>query len=179
LILFAALCIPMALVLVWQYAFWFGDANSLRSGAHQVVLAPLVTYAYYSSSLGTKFILSIAFPLSLSVLYYRELRHARAAWLAWCTFLVGVIYTYFLAEQLNGQVLFDGNFWWGSQIALFILFVYCASVWLRLAIHGPRTSKVTSTTIRFAICSAILVAHVVCGVFAYWMYTVGYGWRSA
>lgn len=110
--------IPGIVILVVQYAVTFyipsGDNNS-------VIFSPLGVMSSLSGNLLPKLILSILFPLSVLVLNFRQVVRDKALLLAWLGFLVSLAQTYFLAE--GGDRFGNGNFLWGSQIMLLILFV--------------------------------------------------------
>jgi len=150
------LIIPMAVLLVLFYAIthFFIDAGG------GVQIAPLLTLQNTDTSFGTlaiKFLLSILFPLTVYLLYWREAARAFALNLAWIIFLVGATQMYFLAE--TGRQALEGNFWWSAQIGLFVLFVVSALFWLIYFRGQPRW--------RGWLCLGVLALHVLSGVIVY------------
>jgi len=108
--------LPSIVVLGMQYLFTFGETNN-----NKIVFAPFDVMSHFSSWLLPKFILSILFPLAVTLLYFQDAKKDEVLKLAWLIFLVGAFYTYFLAE--SGGQKYAGNFAWSGQITLFILFV--------------------------------------------------------
>lgn len=86
----------------------------------KILFSFLVVMKGYSDYLLPKLFLSILFPLSVLVFNLRKVSRDNTLLLAWLGFLISLVQTYFLAE--GGDRLSDGNFLWGSQIMLFILF---------------------------------------------------------
>ncbi len=107
---------PSIAMLGMQYLFTFGE-----SANNKILFAPFNVMNHYSSWLLPKFILSVLFPLAVTLIYFQEAKKDEALKLAWLIFLFGAFYTYFLAE--SGQRMYHGNFLWSGQITLFILFV--------------------------------------------------------
>ena len=154
--LLIVLVIPMGLGLVIFYAI----THFLIDPQGGVQIAPLLTLQNTDRSfltLAIKFLLSILFPLTVYVLYWREGRRAFALNLAWIMFLIGAAQMYFLAE--TGRQALEGNFWWSAQIGLFLLFVVSTLFWLIYFRHQPRW--------RGWLCLAILALHIISGVIVY------------
>ena len=104
---------PSVAVLASQLHLFYSD--------DKIQFAPFVVPAALSSMLLPKFILSMAFPLSVSLLYPKKVMNDMHMKTAWAIFMFGIAQMYLLAE--SGQRMFHGNFFWSGQIALFILFV--------------------------------------------------------
>jgi hypothetical protein len=161
--LLAGLYIPAAAVLAWQfYASYSGHAAG-GMYADSIVWAPFKFLRNWTAGLLPKFLLSLVFPLAVAILYGKQARRDGMLQLAWPCFLIGIFYSYFLAEKHNWA---DGNFVWSGYITLFTLFVASIAYWLRQA-DGPRT--------RFVICAAALGLHVLSGARIDWLYLTHYG----
>jgi hypothetical protein len=85
-----------------------------------LTIAPFAVEQGFSGYLALKFILSILFPLGAVLLFFRPALRDDEMVLSWTAFVVGIFQLYFLAE--TGERFFHGNFRWGAQITLFILF---------------------------------------------------------
>ena len=85
-----------------------------------VMIAPFLVESHWSSYLPLKFLLSILFPLAVLIVNWHSIRKSDEMILAWLAFFFSVVQLYLLAE--TGGRIVDGNFRWGAQIALFILF---------------------------------------------------------
>jgi hypothetical protein len=75
-----------------------------------------------------KFILSIAFPLVVYLLYFKTAVQDSMFNLAWLIFIVGAIYYYFFIQV---PLASHGNFTWSAQITLFILFIVAFAFFVR------------------------------------------------
>ncbi len=156
--------------LVLQYIaqfLWIDDGDS------GIAVAPLEAVLQYESSpiwIAIKFLMSISFPAIVTVLYRRYWRDAVALQLAWLVFAFGALQMYLLAE--TGSRTGAGNFWWGAQIGLLILFLASLEHLFR---HWKKAE-----TWRYRLALALFILHVTCGAvfhllrlfvpaqFAYW-----------
>lgn len=86
-----------------------------------IAFMPFEAARMLSGYLPLKFFLSIFFPLVVALAFWKQARNDRALALAWLSFLMGAIQFYFFIEL--GSRYTHGNFVWGAQITLFILFV--------------------------------------------------------
>jgi hypothetical protein len=147
-----AVGLPALLVMGIQSAF-------VQTTLGGVYFAPL--YALHMSSpetmplLPLKFVLSLVFPLLVTLYFRRQAARTLYMWVAWLTFAAGAA-QYFLL----GEVTFPGatNWWWGAQISTFILFVMCARLWLEQG-GGQLPATRREWLVRGA-----LALHVLCGV---------------
>ena len=162
--LVASLAIPSLAVLGLQYIINFSGNH-----ADHIQLNPLGFFRVYGRAswwLVPQFFLSVAFPLSVYVAYFKKARHNPGLHFAWVSFFIGAAYTYLFTETLRLQ---DGNFAWSSQITIFILFVASARFWLVQAAPQLQSGHWRMLSKRFWICLAILLTHFVCG--GYWYIT--------
>lgn len=112
--------LPGVLVLAWQWMFtYFSGTES----AGQIIFAPFVVETGSSGTIFIKFLLSVLFPIITGLVIGKAFLKDRSIQLALVAFLVGAGQLYLLAE--SGFRLADGNFRWGAQITLFVLFVAC------------------------------------------------------
>jgi hypothetical protein len=119
--LIAGFLVPGVLILLVQLLLTYylpGNENN------SIVFSPLGVMNGYSSHLLPKFFLSILFPLAVLIFNFRRAIRDNTLMLAWAGFFAGVLQMYFLAE--SGSRFGNGNFLWGAQIMLFILFVASA-----------------------------------------------------
>ena len=113
--LLMGLVLPTLIVLAWQSRIY----TRYTGGAH-ATFSPLLTMSILSRHLGLKLGLSIVFPVACYLAWWKVARSRTRLNLAWLAFAVGLVYTYFVAET---QRVAHGNFLWGAQLALLILFV--------------------------------------------------------
>ena len=146
--------LPAVAILVAQFCIRFGKLGSSQ-GPSKIIFAPFMVQNYHSKYLLGKFLLSIAFPLSVLSLYFRTIWNDKTMQFAWICFSIGVFYTYFLAEMPD---MASGNFGWCSQISLFILFIQSSLFLLK----NWRIKGIVGL-----IPFIILVLHAAFGIFAY------------
>ena len=120
-LLIAGFFVPGILILLVQ--LWI---NYILPGNENgsIVFNPLGVMSGYSGYLLPKFFLSILFPLVVLFFNFRRVVRDNILMLAWVGFFAGVLQMYLLAE--SGNRFGNGNFLWGAQIMLFILFVASA-----------------------------------------------------
>lgn len=113
--------LPAFVVLLWQYRLTYAATTDLPET--KIVFAPFEVMLRFASMpvLLAKFLLSILFPLCVLALFFRDAIKCVSLNLAWLVFGVGAAYGYLLAE--TGIRKATGNFLWGTQTSLFILFV--------------------------------------------------------
>jgi hypothetical protein len=119
-LLIAGFFVPGILTLLVQLLITYylpGNDNS------SILFSPLGVMRGYSHYLLPKLILSMLFPLSVLIFNFKQVGRDSTLLLAWLGFLVSLVPTYFLAE---GERFGHGNFLWGSQVMLLILFVASA-----------------------------------------------------
>ena len=167
-----ALVLPNVALMLWQFTSTFMRIQRIDDGTPGVgiIFAPLMVMGFYSELyfpgfwwLAPRFLLSVLFPLAVSVLYWPLARQDWRLVLAWAMFAIGCGATYLLAEY---QGPYNGNFTWSGQITLFILFV-AAMLFLVERIVRPQEHhwKAFVADHRAIACSAILGLHVVAGVY--------------
>jgi hypothetical protein len=126
--LLLACAVPAAAVLWWQHAVLAG--GELGGG---IAWAPLDVLGTYSDHLGVKLVLSLLFPLAVVGLCRGALDDMGLR-LAWLTFIVAALPLYLLAE--TGPRADDGNFAWGAQLAVLVLYLASARVVLERVARG-------------------------------------------
>jgi hypothetical protein len=157
-LLIFGLGIPAVLFLVPQYAITYIQGET--DGG--IALMPLAAASAISNFLLVKFFLSIFFPLVILILFFKKMRQDPEMILAWLAFGVGAAQFYLLAEL--GSRFEHGNFLWGAQITLFILFV--ATIRFLLKQDKPLAGLLQP---RVWAPYAVYLPHVVSGV-AYYLY---------
>ncbi len=121
----AAVIIPAAVVLIWQFTFLYGAGHSslVRGDNSSIIFAPFDFFITINqvplSWLLLDLAASIFFPALVYIAYWREARYDIALNLSWLVFLITLAQAYFFNEKPDGS---HGNLTWGTQIGLFILF---------------------------------------------------------
>ena len=156
--------LPAVLSLASQWVFLFLLSAEAGEG---IFWMPFVVESAFSENLPLKFLLSILFPLSVYVIFFRDVIKKSDMQLAGFTFLAGAAQLYLLAE--GGERLFHGNFRWSAQIALFLLFAVSARYLYRQKVMLQWKGKF--------ITGLLYMVHLLAGV-AYYLYALfspGYG----
>lgn len=139
--------------------------GTLHGGAY---FAPLESLRlnddnYATRMLFSKQFLSIAFPLLVVAAHPRAALRSLPLMLAWMAYTAGLAQMLLLNEPLYPKA---GNFWWGAQITLFILFVVSARFMLEQSGgRMPRFSFRRTPLLSAAGCAMLL--HTAAGAFWY------------
>lgn len=151
----AGVVIPATLLLAWQY--WF-NYNGGKTG---IAFAPFVVARHFSSWLLPKFLLSIAFPLAVTLSFFRRALADVRMQLAWLGTVLGAFFFYCLIETGPDNIAFHGNFGWSGLIALFVLF-FASTAFLLDQWRVPATPRLP-----LILSTAVLGAHVISGMVWY------------
>jgi hypothetical protein len=167
--LLAGLYVPGAAVLAWQFYQSFSGQSSSVAYHDSIVWAPFKVMAHYATGLLSKFLLSILFPLIVTVIHWKQARRDTMLQLAWLCFLFGAVYTYFFAEKIAWM---NGNFLWSGYSAAFTLFVAAMVFWLRQIDSGTPRGRFL---VRAWLCGAAIALHALVGARIDWSYFTHYG----
>ena len=157
-LLLSGIGLPTVAMLAWQYQFMYAEGS-----ASGVEFAPFAVMGRLSQHLGPKFLLSIAFPAVCYLVWLPDSRRSLRLNLAWLAFGVGVGFAYGAAETRYAT---DGNFLWGAQIGLFILFAE-STRFVVAALRSPeRLTPVrrSASRTRVAICAILFSLHLAAGL---------------
>ncbi len=149
--------LPGTLILLAQWLVTY----YIPGGDNTIIFSPLGVVSLYSGYLLPKLFLSILFPLAVLIFDFRRVRGDTVLLLAWAGFLVSLVPTYFLAEKARFA---GGNFLWGAQIMLFLLFVASARHFLREGIATDSLACYQKVVIYIA-----FAVHVIAGI-VYYLY---------
>ena len=171
---------PSALVLTAQYmmAYGTGQSHPVYQGDSKIIFAPFLVMRLHSGWLLWKFLLSILFPLVVFIAYYKQAVSSRQLMLGWLIFLVGVFYTYFLAE--SGPRMDQENMRWSAQSAAFLLFFISAVFVVQQERAAVKSVSLLSRK-RVWFCGFIYCMHLASGILFYILQYVrpdgdGYYW---
>lgn len=155
--------VPSVLVLGWQFWVTYSaeQVPGFAAGKSGIVLAPFTLMKLYSDWLLPKLLLSLAFPLTVTVTMWHSARRDPQLLLGWAIFVVGAVQTYFLME--SGPRATDGNFVWSGQIGLWILFVASISHFFTVQQDGGERAPTPS----WLLCMGVLFLHVLSGIALY------------
>jgi len=155
-----AVCAAAVATLAASYLLYRSDEMGFQSG---VIFAPLAVIRLYAPAdpltIARSLAASLAFPLAVTVLWPRDAMRDVGMRLAWGGTLVGLFFSYFLAEG-DGR-LDHGNFLWTGQMAVFVLFV-AAATFVRSRLQVTSTSTIMFG--RALAVGVVLLFHVESGI---------------
>jgi len=157
LLIFLGFVVPTAITLAIQLEVMTADRGD-------IVFAPLQSLTFYGETLpglALKLPLSLLFPLAVTASTWRSSKNDPAFQMAWLTLGFGLVQYYLFNETKHVGA---GNFWWGAQLALFILFIVSA----RIAWRAPLGEK------RRRWLWIVLGVHVACGLFLWGLHVAGH-----
>ena len=154
------LFIPASFILIIQFIITF-----LSSSVSGIAFAPFQLIFSWMPSIGQiilRLLFSIAFPLITLALFFKPICRQPRLVIAYFSFLLGLSFFYLFAEK--GQHFLAGNFVWGAQITLFILFVELTLFLIRYFKELPESEN---KTMRYIIVSSFWLCHVFSGIVWY------------
>jgi len=150
--------IPAIVILTLQYLSRYGGA-----GESTMVLAPFLVWRKYSPFIPLSLLVSLAFPLAYLGLYRNALVHKGMLVFVWGVFLSSLAWAVLFAEA--GPRLYDGNFFWGTHVSIYILMLVTTLDFLSVREPASVTYRaVNRRGNRYTIVWLILVAHFASGV---------------
>ncbi|QUE30952.1 hypothetical protein [Francisella philomiragia] len=138
-----------SLLLMFQYYYTYIN-NDTFIHPSKTIFAPFLVWNLYSTHIWLSCLLSFAFPLAVTVIYFNQIKKDIYVNIAWGTVLIATLMVAVLAEWPNYSA---GNYFWGAIAANFILFIYCT-----------RFLIAQKLCFKKIFCYCILVLHLVSGV---------------
>ena len=117
LVLVLGICVPGTLMLGLQYLLTY--VGSTSDSSVSIGFLTFMSYWIPKWRVPIQLLLSLVFPISVYILYFREARKNLYLNLSWTIFGVSTLMTYFLYE--TGPRIDHGNFIWNSYITVFVL----------------------------------------------------------
>lgn len=134
----------------------------LGRDSDQIVFAPFTAMLTYVSNVPMVLIfglLSILFPLVISILYWKENSGRVSFQLVWLNFFIALLMCYFVGEIKKMDSL---NFSWGALLAVFLLFVENVIIFGRELIRKGFSNSCKSWKIILP--ALLLLLHLGCGI---------------
>lgn len=132
---YAAVVGPMLILLPVQWLLYRRSGLGGAAGVEPLAVVRLQHQIYGKAALGSniwlaaKLLLSVPLPLAVLATHFPSARRDAVLGLAWLSFIVGVLYSYLLAEAPPQTGA--GNFLWSGQITAFLLFAASLAFWWR------------------------------------------------
>lgn len=116
----------------YYYLFELGilDQVLYEGRKSEVIVAPFRVWALFSERKTLDFLASVAFPLSLVIVYRRRVWSNRVFMYSTATFLIALIVLILFAEQ--GPRLRHFNFLWQAIVSNYIYFTVCTALWMKM-----------------------------------------------
>jgi hypothetical protein len=119
------IAIPSILILLYQWYFTFRH-NGVFVHPTKTIFAPFLVWGSYTPHIFISLVLSLAFPLITTILYFKKVD--LYLFLSWAVFLLALLIFSLLAEY---PTYGDGNYEWGAIAANYILFLFSARLLLQ------------------------------------------------
>ncbi len=150
--------LPAIAAMAWEYFTLYGTEAGAGDG---IQFAPLALMHIHSQHIPEKLLLSIAFPLVVYALDWRQAVKNFELNFAWLVYGSALAFVYLFAE--SGPRFLHGNFLWTGQVAALVLYVASARFWIRRG--EPRHGHLVA--------AAVLAAHAAYGLGYLWDYSHG------
>lgn len=153
---------PVLALLVYQYLVVFSGDSAVRET--DMVLAPFVTWHVFTPSILRSLVLSLAGPLVAALVLPRSVWRQVHVWLSWAVLAVALVMTALLGEEGPGGVLVHhGNAFWGSHLALLVVFLVTATELVRRLASWRELSRPRLAAAALAV--LLLLGHGVSGAY--------------
>ncbi len=144
-------------VLAGQFAI-----NYVGDRGERVLIAPFASLLHLVKDVPTIFLylfMSLLFPLSTYIIYWRDIKSRMEFKLAGWNFIVSLAYGFLLEEEINSG---SNNFWNGVDIGTFLLFAVSAGFLGNLVLQKKETRQ--QLTWKEIVPLVLLGAHLLCGI---------------
>ncbi|MDR1016166.1 MAG: hypothetical protein LBL67_01680 [Coriobacteriales bacterium] len=160
--------LPFILVVLPTLAYYLLLALSLR-GTVSGQMAFGISGLFFTGNVFLKIVLALVFPLVVSVLHFRQIRHEMPFFLTWGMFIVGCVI--FLCFYQTGPQYDSRNFEWGLLCGLVFVNVYNVSLLIK---DWKKIGPEHQISLAKPILETVLLAfHLVCGLAWFWIYLHG------
>jgi hypothetical protein len=158
-ILFGGILVPSLLVFFPQYFVNFTDGN-------EMLFKPFGIINYWAVQnsliwLSIKIILSLAFPILVSLLYYKEAGKDKFLLMGWITTIISIVISLLFIETSRPK---DWNFSWGAHVSVFVLFVMSLIFLMRVTGVKWVDSYDLKRDYRFQVSINVLAIHIITNI---------------
>ncbi len=175
-LLVLGICIPGSIMLGLQYLisyFNYADGSSISFGVFV-----FTRYWLPDWRVPVQLALSLAFPLTVYLLYFAEAKKHLYLNFSWTVFAVSAMASYCLYE--SGDRINHGNFLWNSYITVFVLMFaslqFLVQQYVRTKLAWPQDcrSRPPKISLKLSISFVLFGAHVFFGIGYYIRFMTGY-----
>jgi hypothetical protein len=146
-------------VIILGYQYWL---TYIGQNSDRIAFAPFKAILIHVPNIPTALLfalMSVLFPLSVVLLYWKEIWKQISIQIAWINFFIGIGMAFLLTEVNKASHL---NFWWGPMTGIFILFYCSFEFWSNKIINENQTK--TRIQSKDLIILVIFVLHLICGI---------------
>ncbi len=130
---FTVISIPALAILAWEYFMRFEEG-----GESKIIIDFLGVWSHYTPNVFISLLLLIAFPISVLIFYFKKVIKNDFLVLSWLVFLIALLQYSIFAEAYPHH--YHGNFGWGRQIILPMVFTFSVVEFMKL-IKEPHRNK--------------------------------------
>lgn len=157
-----AMIVPTLFILVYQYVRTYNTQTT-----SSVMIDPFGVWNLWTPSPLFSFFLGTAFPLAIVIFRYRQVWNSKFLLCSWIGLVIS--YSQFILLAEGGQRFGDGNFAWGLQIFIAMVFLFSVIEW----IHWK---KEISTDWKMNLVNIIFSLHLVSGIYYLIRIMLGYSY---
>lgn len=161
------IALPMMTLVAFQYIDIFVKSSHVEKNS--IVLDMFKLWSSYSPFVPVSVLLAIAFPLSILIFRFEIIKTNSFLLIAWLQYIVGFAQVGFFAE--SGSRYDHGNFFWGYNIALAILFLYSGLEFMKW--YSDRDEKNSSESLKFKASTSLLTLHIASGLYYFIILSMG------
>ena len=147
------------IVLISQYMIMYTGSRGDR-----VLISPfeaILTFIPNISLVLLSALLSILFPLTMTILYWSDFKDVLSFKLVLVNFILSLFIVYIFTEQVDMRSL---NFWWTPMMAVYLLFLVTVSVFINKLFANGSIRKIHWKN---GILAGLLILHFICGIIFY------------
>ena len=164
--------IPALFILLWQYIYIYFVSDLAKSEkASGIAIDFFAVAKLYTKSVAGSFLLKLAFPLLVIIIWRKVLFKDKLFRLVFLDFLWGLAITWTFTE--TGYRAKHGNFGWGNMLGSSILWIFCVIFFAVQLIGWLKDRGYEQEGIRkklaFALPGAVLLWHLAAGISYYFV----------
>lgn len=166
-LLIVGFVLPLVFILGAQYVFYFDglrNQTGVVEEANGIIFLPFSYVTKYNSVwlVPIRFLLSILFPLCVTCVYRQQAAKSNLLKIAWLAFVASALYAYFLSE--SGTRMRSGNFMWGAQVGLLLLFFASVVFLIQQNPLQRLANGLIAMSPGFIVCITVFSLHLISGV---------------
>lgn len=151
---------PCLIVLISQYIIMYTGERG-----DKILFAPFLAILTATPNiLSVLFFsfMSLLFPLTTTILYWKKYRNELPLQLVWINFIISLLIAYLFTEQVEMNSL---NFWWTPMVGIFLLFMVTFLYYIKEVLQKKQSNNKLS--IKEITLSFLIFLHLSCGVIFY------------